>query len=141
MGAFTCGQQPGYAADMVFVAVRDADAAYAALFAFEVCDIGQYQVYAEHFFFGKAHAHINDNNVFAVFNYGHVLADLAQPADRYEPYIFGCGLRVYILCLLLLCQYGLLFAKRRAQHALAPYDLQGALRLEVVLWGPGLKQR
>jgi phytoene dehydrogenase-like protein len=40
----------------------------------------------------------------AVLDDGHVLAHLTQTADRYEPYMFGSGLRVNILKLLLLCQ-------------------------------------
>jgi hypothetical protein len=93
-------QKPGKPANVVFVAVRDADASYAVFFALKVADVGEDKVNAQHFFFGEAHAEVHQYNVFAIFNDGHVLTHLSEAADRYKSYVIQCGFGFYIIRLL-----------------------------------------
>ena len=66
-----------------------------SFFAFQVIEVGQDEVYAEHFFFGEAHAHVDQHDVFAVFDDGHIFADLAEAADGDKSYPVVGGSWVY----------------------------------------------
>ena len=71
---------------MVLVSVRDKDASELILVASDVCEVRYYAVNARHVLFGEAHAAVNDYHVAPVFYCGHVLADLADAAQRYYLY-------------------------------------------------------
>ena len=67
---------------MVLVSVCENDASELFLIASDICEIRYYAVDARHVLVGEAHSHINDDHVVAVFESGHVLADLAEAAKR-----------------------------------------------------------
>ena len=66
---------------MVFVAVRQDQGADVLLVFLEVGQVGHDQVDAQQLGFGKHHAGIDDDDVVAVADGGHVHAELAQPAQ------------------------------------------------------------
>ena len=47
----------------------------------QIGDIGDDQVHAELLGFGEGHAHIHDEDVVAIFDDGHVLADFPQTSE------------------------------------------------------------
>ncbi len=67
---------------MVFVAVRDEDAANVVLFVVQVARIGDNQVNAKHFIVWEHRARIDNHDVAAIFDDHHILSDLSQPSER-----------------------------------------------------------
>ena len=66
---------------MVFVPVRNDDAAEPILLVFQIGDIGNYQVDAQHVVFGKHHTGVDEDDIVAVFKHHTVLGDFAQAAQ------------------------------------------------------------
>ena len=85
-------QEIGERADVVFVSVCDENASELFLVASDVSEVRDDAVYAGHVLFGEAHAAVNDYHVATIFYRGHVLADLADTAQRYDLY----GVRVLV---------------------------------------------
>ena len=67
---------------MILVSVRQKDAADLLLVLFEVGDVRDDQVNAQHIFVRECDAAVHDDDVVAVLDHGHVLADLVQTAER-----------------------------------------------------------
>ena len=83
----------GERSDVVFVSVRDENASELILVASDVSEVRDDAVYARHVLFGEAHAAVNDDHVAPIFYRGHVLADLADTAQRY--YLYGIRVLVF----------------------------------------------
>jgi hypothetical protein len=75
-------QDPGQGPEMVLVAVGDDDARDVARAFPQVGEIGQHEVDAHHVGRGKAQPDVHEHDRAVVLDDGHVLADLAQPAER-----------------------------------------------------------
>src|ERR1700694_2959759 len=75
---------------MVFVTVRDKNAANALLLVVQVARIGDNQVYAKHFIVGEHRTRINNHDVVTVFDDHHILSDFPQPSKRDQSNIFCC---------------------------------------------------
>src|SRR3989344_8048833 len=76
------------AADMVVMRVRDDDAHDVIFLALEIVDVGNDVVDAGHVFFGKLQAHVDDDDIVAVFQYRHVASDFFNAAYRYDAQYF-----------------------------------------------------
>ena len=76
------GQDVGQAADVVLVGVGDQERPDVGPALLEVGDVGDDQVDPEHLLVGEHQAAIDHDDVIAVLEDVHVLADLADPAER-----------------------------------------------------------
>ena len=72
----------GNAADMIFVSVRQKDAADLLAVVDEIGDVGKDEVDPRHLFGREDDACVNDDDVAAVLDGGHILADLADAAEE-----------------------------------------------------------
>ncbi len=75
-------QHPGQRAEMVLVAVRDHDRLDVGDAFAQVGEIGQDQVDPDHLRRGKAQAHVDHDETAVLLDDRHVLADLAEAAER-----------------------------------------------------------
>ena len=75
-------------ADVVLVAVGDEEAAELLLVFRKIGDVRNDKVHAVHVVLGEAEAAVDDDHVLAVFQHGHVLADLIQTAERNDLQFF-----------------------------------------------------
>ena len=82
-------QDVGQRADVILVSVRQKDAADLLLVLFEVGDVRDDQVNAQHIFVRECDAAVHDDDVVAVLDHGHVLADLVQTAERGDADLAG----------------------------------------------------
>ena len=69
-------------ADVVLVGMRDQEGLDVGLAFLEVRDVGDDEVDPEHLLVGEHQAAVDDDDVVAVLEHVHVLADLADPAER-----------------------------------------------------------
>ena len=69
-------------ADVVLVGMGDEIAAQLGEVALEIGRVRDDQVYAEHVVVRERKAAVDNDHVIAVFDYGHVFADLIQAAER-----------------------------------------------------------
>ena len=74
--------------DVVLMAVRDHVAAQLFQVALEVGRVRDDQINAQHVVIREGYAAVNDQNVVAVLDHGHVLADLIEAAKRYNLQFF-----------------------------------------------------
>jgi hypothetical protein len=74
-------QDVGEGADVVLVAVRDDDAAQLVFVLEQVSYVRYEKVDSQHLVLGEHHAAVDDEDVFAVFDGHHVLADFAEAAE------------------------------------------------------------
>ena len=77
---------------MVFVGVGDDHATDATDFVFEVRDVGDDEIDAEHVLLGETHAAVDDEYIVAVFVKVHILGDPAIAAERNEADFAGSDL-------------------------------------------------
>ena len=75
-------QDPAQRADVVLVAVRQDDALHHLLVFQQVGDVGDDEVHAELVGAGEGEAAVNDDDLVLTADRRHVLADLADPAER-----------------------------------------------------------
>jgi hypothetical protein len=95
-GYVEVGEDPGEAADVVLVTVREDDAADLGAVLDEVGDIRDDDVDAEEFFFGEHEAGVNHDDVVAVVEREAVHAELAKSAERdYLQFFISHGPLVY----------------------------------------------
>ena len=76
------------AADVILVSVGDEIAAQLLVVALEVGGIRDDQIHAQHVVVRKRQTAVDDDDVVAVFDHGHVLADLIQTAQGYNLQFF-----------------------------------------------------
>src|SRR5205807_8266285 len=76
-------KDPGQSADMVFMAVSQDNAADLVAVVEQVGDVGNDDVHAQQFRFGKHQAGVHDHDVVAPANGHAVHSELAQPAQRH----------------------------------------------------------
>ena len=69
-------------AEVVLVAVRDDEAEHVVAALEQVADVGQHEVDAEHVVAREREPAVDDDDLAAVLHGGHVLADLAEAAER-----------------------------------------------------------
>ena len=67
---------------MIFMTMGDEDAADAVFVLKDIRIILDNGIDARHRFFGKSHAAVDDDDVVAEFEKGHILADLAKTSER-----------------------------------------------------------
>lgn len=67
---------------MVFMGMGQEDAANFVLVFFEVGEVGDDDIDAEHLFVGEAKAAVDDNDVVSLPNNGAVFADFSDTAER-----------------------------------------------------------
>ena len=79
------GQDVRQAADMVLVGVGDEERLDVLAALLEVGDVGDDEVDPEHLLVGEHQAAVDHDDVVAVLEHVHVLADLAHPAERDDP--------------------------------------------------------
>ena len=72
-------------ADVVLVGVGDQERLDVGLALLEVGDVGDDEVDPEHLLVGEHQAAVDDDDVVAVLEHVHVLADLADAAERDDP--------------------------------------------------------
>ena len=72
-------------ADVVLVAVREDDRPQRARRVAQVAEVGQHEVDAEHLVAREAEARIDQDPLAVLLDHGHVLADLAETAERDDP--------------------------------------------------------
>ena len=82
-------QHVGQRADVVLVAVGQEDAADFLLVLDEVRHVGDHQIHAVHVALGKAHAAVHNDDVAAIFQHGHILADLIETAQAHNFQFFS----------------------------------------------------
>ena len=89
------GQDVRQAADVVLVGVGDQERLDVGAALLEVGDVGDDEVDAEHLLVGEHEPAVDDDDVVAVLEDVHVLADLAHPAERddAERRMLGSGIR------------------------------------------------
>ena len=75
-------EQVGNRADVVLVAVREHDADHVVEPVLDRLEVGQDQVDAGLVLLGEQHAAVDDQQLAAVLEHGHVAADLAEAAER-----------------------------------------------------------
>ena len=75
-------QQVRHRSDMVFMAVRQDQAADLLRVQFEIGDVGIDDVHPIHAFIGKTHPRIHNDDVIRIFEHRHILADLTETAKR-----------------------------------------------------------
>ena len=93
------GQDVRQAADVVLVGVGDEERPDLVAVLLEVRHVGHDEVDAEHLLVGEHQAAVDDDDVVAVLEHVHVLADLPHPAERddAERHVgirHGCGVHV-----------------------------------------------
>ena len=76
------GQDEGQRADVVLVGVGDEERPDLVAVLLEIADVGDDEVDAEHLLVGEHEAAVDDDDVVAVLEHVHVLADLPHPAER-----------------------------------------------------------
>jgi hypothetical protein len=76
------GQDVGQRADVVLVGMGDQERPDLVAVLLEIADVGDDEVDAEHLLVGEHEAAIDDDDVVAVLEHVHVLADLPHPAKR-----------------------------------------------------------
>ena len=76
------GEDVGQRADVVLVGVGDEERAHLGAVLLEVADVGDDEVDAEHLLVREHEAAVDDDDVVAVLEDVHVLADLPHPAER-----------------------------------------------------------
>ena len=81
-GDVELGEDPGQAADVVFMAVREQDGLDLVAVFREVGDVGDDDVDAEELFFGKHQAGVNDDDVVLPAEGHAVHAELAEATQR-----------------------------------------------------------
>jgi hypothetical protein len=79
-GDVQLGQDPGKAADVIFVAVGEDDAADLGAVLDEVRDIWDDDIYTEELFLGKHEAGVDDEDVVAEAECETIHAELTEPA-------------------------------------------------------------
>src|SRR3989344_4502493 len=79
------GENQRHAADVVEVSMSDDERAYFIFTLFEVGRIWDDIVHSRGSFIGKMHTGVNDDNVFADFYRGHILADFFYTAEWNNP--------------------------------------------------------
>ena len=84
---FELCEEVGHAADVVFVRVRQQQAAHLALALEQIGDLVDDQIDAEHLLFGELHPRVDDDDVIAGLIGRHVAADLAAAAERNDAQI------------------------------------------------------
>ena len=72
---------------MVFVSVRENNAAHLVLILREIGNVGYDGIHARHFFVGKADPRVDNDDVVAVFKRGHILPDFAHAAKEKDFYV------------------------------------------------------
>ncbi len=72
------GQHIGQRADVILVTMGNKDAANAVQFIVQIGGVGDDQVDAKHLLIGKHQSRVDDDDIFAVLDGHHVLANLAQ---------------------------------------------------------------
>ena len=75
------GEEVGHGADVILVAVRQDHGAHLRLVLLQEGQVGHHQIDAQQFGVGEHHSAIDDDNVFAVADGGHVHAELAESAE------------------------------------------------------------
>src|SRR5437588_8741095 len=75
---------------MIFMTMRNKDAANALLFVVQVARIGDNQVNAKHFIIGEHQPGINNDDVVTILYDHHILSDLSQSSKRDQPNLFCC---------------------------------------------------
>ena len=88
-GGFDLLEHIGQGADVVLVAVGQENAADLVLVLDEVRHIGDHQIHAVHVALGKAHAAVHNDDVAAIFQHGHILADLIETAQAHNFQFFS----------------------------------------------------
>ena len=68
--------------DVILMAVGNEEAAQLLLTVDEIGDVGDDQIDAVHIVLGEAQTAVHDDHIVAVFEHGHILPDLIQPAER-----------------------------------------------------------
>ena len=84
-------------ADVVFVSVRDENAADLIFIFFQICDVRNDKVDAGHFVVREAHAAVDDDDIVFVFQNGDILTDLFQAAEG-KYFQFACGFCLFCFC-------------------------------------------
>ena len=84
-GRLHAPEDVGQGARVVFVAVGDEEGLQAVGVLEDVGDIGDDQVHAEHVLFGEHEAGVDGDEVLAVLEEHHVLADLSESSQGYDP--------------------------------------------------------
>ena len=79
----------GNASNMIFMAMRQEHTAYLVLILDKICHICNNQINTVHFIIREAKAAVNDDDVLAVFQHGHIFSDLVQTAKR-DNFQFFC---------------------------------------------------
>ena len=79
------GQDVRQPADVVLVGMRDEERLDLVAAFLEVGDVGHDEVDAEHLLVGEHQPAVDDDDVVAVLEHVHVLADLAHAAERDDP--------------------------------------------------------
>jgi hypothetical protein len=75
----------GDGANVIFVRVRQDDAAHHVLVLLQVRDIGNHDIHAKQLLLGKHQSRVDDENVIAISQDHHVHAEFAEPAQRDGP--------------------------------------------------------
>ena len=83
-GHVELGQDPGKAANVIFVAVGEHDRAHFGAVFEEIADVGDDDIHAEELFFGKHEAGVDHKNIVAKAEGHAVHAELAQAAQWYD---------------------------------------------------------
>ncbi len=76
------GQNPGQAADMVFMAVREHDGAHVLPILQQIADVGDDDVHAQQLRFGEHESGVDDDDVIAPANRHAIHAKFAESAQR-----------------------------------------------------------
>ena len=76
----------GNGADVVLVTVGQHNAPDLVLIGFQIRDIGNYQVDAQHILIGKAESAVDDDDIVGIFHDGQVFTDLVQSAEGNDAY-------------------------------------------------------
>ena len=81
-GGVDCLQHIGQSADMVFMSVRNKEAAKLLLIFYEIGNVGNDEIDAVHIVLGKTEAAVNNDHILSVLQNGHVFSDFIQTAQR-----------------------------------------------------------
>ena len=73
---------------MILVAVRDHEALHFAVILFQIRDIRQHDVDAEHVVLREGHAAVDDDDAVAVLDRGNIHTDLFEPSERDHLHLF-----------------------------------------------------
>ena len=94
-------EKPGQGPDMVFMAMGNQDAPdFIAMFP-QIGEVGDDDINSRHPFIGEGHAAVDDEDVVAVLEDGHVLADLPHSAqgDHFKHFFLGLEGFFWFSCL------------------------------------------